>query len=88
MEKTGASSAMMWNGMAKMGRELGISGFQSLMLESDDAVIVGTPINDHLLVVLARDARKLGMIRMRIKKQMPGLEKEIRNQRSETNAST
>ncbi len=88
MEKTGASSATMWNGIAKMGRQLGIYGFQSLMLESDDAVIVGTPINDHLLVILARDARKLGMIRMRIKKQMPGLEKEIRNQRSETNAST
>ncbi|MDD4242148.1 MAG: response regulator [Smithellaceae bacterium] len=88
MNHAGVSSAQIWNGLAKIGGDLGICGFQSLMLESDDAVIVGAPVKDNLLVILARDARKLGLIRLRIKKKKSVLEEEIENQPDQAAFST
>jgi CheY-like chemotaxis protein/predicted regulator of Ras-like GTPase activity (Roadblock/LC7/MglB family) len=88
MSKAGASSAQVWGGLAKMGGDLGICGFHSLMLESDDAVIVGAPVKDNLLVVLARDAQRLGMIRLRIKKKKPALEEEVETQPGEAALSS
>ncbi|MEE9912942.1 MAG: response regulator [Deltaproteobacteria bacterium] len=87
MIKTGTSSALVWSGVAKMGNELGIYGFHSLMLESEDVVIVGAPVKGNLLVVLARHTQRLGMIRMRIRKQIPDLEKAMGRQQNEGTGS-
>ena len=79
MEKIGGSLAMVLGGAERMGKELEIADVQTLTLESADAMIVGAPIGERLLVIVARDSQRLGMIRMRIKKKTPDLEKQFKN---------
>ena len=74
MDMVGASVGIVLNGAEKMRHELDLAGFQGLTLESDDAMIMCTPVGDALLVVLSPDSKKLGMIRLRIKSQIPELE--------------
>ena len=79
MEKIGGSLAMVLGGVERMGKELEIANVQSLTLESADAMIVGAPVAERLLVIVARDSQRLGMIRNRIKKKTPDLEKKFKN---------
>ncbi len=79
MEKIGASLSMVLGGVERMGKELEIAHVQSLTLESADAMIVGAPVGKRLLVIVARDSQRLGMIRNRIKKKTPDLEEQFKN---------
>ena len=74
MDMLGASVGIVLDGAERVRHELDLAEFQGLTLESDDAMIMCTPVGDALLVILAPDSKKLGMIRLRIKKQVPELE--------------
>jgi predicted regulator of Ras-like GTPase activity (Roadblock/LC7/MglB family) len=74
MDMVGASVGIVLDGAERMRHELDLEEFQGLTLESDGAMIMCTPVGDALLVVLAPDSKKLGMIRMRVKNQIPELE--------------
>jgi CheY-like chemotaxis protein/predicted regulator of Ras-like GTPase activity (Roadblock/LC7/MglB family) len=73
MDMLGASVGIVLDGAERVRHGLDLAEFQGLTLESDDAMIMCTPVGDALLVILAPDSKKLGMIRLRIKKQVPEL---------------
>jgi predicted regulator of Ras-like GTPase activity (Roadblock/LC7/MglB family) len=52
---------------------LNLAAFDSMTLEADNAMIICTAIGDALLVVLSPDSIKLGMIRLRLKKEIADL---------------
>ena len=75
MDMLGASVGMVLNGAERVRHELDMAEFQGLTLESDDAMIMCTPVGEALLVILAPDSKSLGIIRLRVKKQIPELER-------------
>ena len=74
MDMLGASVGIVLDGVERVSHGLDLEEFQGLTLESNDAMIMCTPVGDALLVILAPDSKRLGMIRLRIKKQIPELE--------------
>lgn len=75
MDMVGASVNIVLNGAEKVRHELNLEEFRGMTLESHDAMIMCTPVGEALLVVLSPDSKRLGMIRLRIKKQIPELKK-------------
>jgi predicted regulator of Ras-like GTPase activity (Roadblock/LC7/MglB family)/DNA-binding response OmpR family regulator len=75
MDMVGASVNIVLNGAERVRQELDLEEFRGMTLESHDAMIMCTPVGEALLVVLAPDSKKLGMIRLRLKNQIPELKK-------------
>jgi predicted regulator of Ras-like GTPase activity (Roadblock/LC7/MglB family) len=73
MDLVGASVAMVLSGAERVGTELELSEFETLTLESDDALIMCTPVGEALLAILAPDSKGLGMIRLQLRKLIPEL---------------
>ena len=73
MDTVGASVAMVISGAENMGNELSLAPFHTLTLEAPNAMIMCMPAGEALLVILAPDSKTLGMIRLQVKKQIPGL---------------
>jgi len=66
-ESLGASIAQATNAIEKMGQELDIQGFRDMFVEYNGALIIGRPVGDALLALVAPDAAQLGSIRYMIK---------------------
>jgi len=75
MDMVGASVNIVLNGAERVRHELDLEEFRGMTLESHDAMIMCTPVGEALLVILAPDSRRLGMIRLRLKKHIPELKK-------------
>jgi predicted regulator of Ras-like GTPase activity (Roadblock/LC7/MglB family) len=73
LDTIGASVALSMNGAASVEKEIGLKAFQSFTWEASDALIMCTVAGDALLVVIAPDSRKIGKIRLNIKKHLPDL---------------
>lgn len=67
IEDLGAALANAINGVEEMGSELQVSKFQDLFVEYGRAVIMCRPAGDAIIVVVAPDASKLGIIRHKVK---------------------
>ncbi len=75
MDMVGASVNIVLNGAERVRHELDLEEFRGMTLESHDALIMCTPVGEALLVVLAPDSKRLGMIRLRLKSHIPELKK-------------
>lgn len=67
IEDLGAALANAINSVEEMGGELQVSKFQDLFVEYGRAVIMCRPAGDAIVVVVAPDASKLGIIRHKVK---------------------
>ncbi len=67
VEDLGAALAHAVNGIEEMGSELAISAFQDMFVEYGKAVIMCKPVGEAVIVLLAPDASKLGIIRHKTK---------------------
>ncbi len=69
----GASVALIQDGADNMSSELNLADFHTITLEASDAMIMCVPAGEALIVMFAPDSKKLGMIRLQAKKQIPAL---------------
>ena len=73
MDGVGACVSVVLRGAERMGDELGMTAFEALTLESNDALIMCTLMGKVALIILAHDSKKLGAIRLRLRKRLPEL---------------
>ena len=72
-ESLGASMAQATNAIERMGQELDIQNFRDMFVEYGGALIIGRPVGDALLAIVAPDASQLGSIRYMIKSHIEEL---------------
>lgn len=73
VESLGSSLAGSIAGIEKMSSEMKITNFRNMFLEYEKALIVGIPIEDAVLAIIANDASSIGMIRLRLQSPIPKL---------------
>jgi uncharacterized protein len=73
VESLGSSLAGSIAGIEKMSSEMKITDFRNMFLEYEKALIVGIPIEDAVLAIIADDASSIGMIRLRLQSPIPKL---------------
>jgi predicted regulator of Ras-like GTPase activity (Roadblock/LC7/MglB family) len=74
LDALGASVAGAIMRIENMGSELEIDKYKDLFVEYGKAMIMGVPIGDAIVTVVASDSSSLGMIRYKFKKMIPFLE--------------
>lgn len=75
IDKLGSSLASAVNGMEEMGNELTLGSFNNMSLKYDDAFIVGAPVNDAVIAIIAPDSSSLGMMKIKLTQLIPMLMK-------------
>lgn len=73
IDELGSSLASAVNGMEEMGKELGLGSFQNMSFEYDNAFIVGAPVKDAVITIIAPDASSLGMMKYKLNQFIPML---------------
>ncbi len=73
IDKLGSSLASAVNGMEEMGTDLILGDFKNMSFEYDGAFIVGAPIKDAVIAIIAPDASSLGMMKIKLNQLIPTL---------------
>ena len=56
-----------------MGNALTLGSFKNVSFEYDDAFIVGAPVKDAVITIVAPDASSLGMMKFKLNQFIPML---------------
>jgi predicted regulator of Ras-like GTPase activity (Roadblock/LC7/MglB family) len=75
LDDLGASLALGVNALEEMGSDLGVPELQDMYVDYGDAMITCQPLGDSLVGIVAPDSKTLGIIRNKVKKFLPELER-------------
>ncbi len=73
LDLTGIAMANVIKGMGAISKKLSLKIFQTMTLESSTALIMFTKIGNNFLLLIGSDPNSLGIIRVKLKKQIPAL---------------
>ncbi len=71
LDALGASIAKSFSGIVGMGTEMKVGHFKNLYIEYENTMILGFPVDDLLVAIIAPEHGRLASIRFKLKKVMP-----------------
>jgi len=77
LDSLGASLSIVLQGVTRLSSDMGVPTFHSITLESAGTTLMCVPVGDAILAIVAPDSYSLGMIRLKAKKYVPELAKDL-----------